>query len=104
MTVFAKKTMPLRSWGALQDQMGLLQVTMGAPHDLMMLSTTSTDHKTDTIYIGLPDPALLPHFEGFEEIRQSELPDNMTTLVCRMDGFAEKFPDIERKRHGKQRR
>ena len=98
MAVFAKKTMPLRSWGKLQDQMGLLQVTMGAPHDLMMLSTTSEDNKTDTIYIALPDATLLSYFEGFEQIRQSDLPNDMTTLVYRADGFAERFPDIERKR------
>jgi len=78
--------------------MGLLQVTMGAPYDLMMLSTTSEDYKTDTIYIGLPDVTLLAYFDGFEQIRQAELPDNMTTLVCRVDGFAQRFPDIEKKR------
>jgi len=101
MPVFAKKTMPLASWGKLQDQIALLQMTMGVPHDLMMMSTTSEGHKTDTIYIGLPDEQLLSHFDGFERIKQSDLPDSMTTLVCREDGFADRFPDIAKKRRPK---
>ena len=101
MTVFAKKTMQRSSWGKLQGQMGLLQMMLGAPHDLMMMSKTSEDNKTGTIYIGLPDPKLLSHFEGFEVIKQSELPEQMTTLVCREDGFTQRFPDIAKKRRPK---
>jgi hypothetical protein len=102
MTIFAKKTVPLGRYDKLQDQIAELQMAMGAPHDLMMMSTTSVDNNTDTIYIGLPDAALLSHFDGFEQVRRSDLPDSLTAVVLRHDGFVERFPDISRKLRAKR--
>ncbi len=36
MTIFAKKTMSVTEWAKVQDLIGALQISMGAPHDLMM--------------------------------------------------------------------
>lgn len=70
---------------------------MGWPLDVMMMSKTSADNKTETIYIGLPEAALLSHFDGFELIKQTDLPDRMTVLVMRRDGFTKRFPNIAAK-------
>jgi len=101
MTVFAKKNMNVSKWAAVQDRVGQLQISLGGPHDLMMLSSDSGELGIETIYIGLPTASLLPLFEGFEVIQQSELPDYLTTLVCREDEFAERFPDIAKKRRSR---
>jgi len=100
MTTFVKKTVPLGSAEKLQEQFVLLQRTMKWPHDLMMMVKKSTDDKTETIYIGLPNATLLSHFDGFEPIKQTDLPDGMTVLVMRHDGFAKQFPDIAPKIRG----
>ena len=65
MTIFAKKTMNVSEWAKVQDQIGALQIAMGAPHDLMMLSTNNANDRSDQdIYIGLPDQMLLAAFPG----------------------------------------
>ena len=97
MTTFAKKTVPLGSVDKLQEQFVLLQRTMKWPHDLMLMVKKSADNKAETIYIGLPTAALLSHFDGFEPIKQADLPDGMTVLVMRHDGLAKQFPDIAAK-------
>ncbi len=97
MNTFAKKTVPFGYAEKLQAQFVLLQRSMGWPLDLMMMSTTAADNKTETIYIGLPEAALLSHFDGFEPIKQADLPERMTVLVMRRDGFGKRFPDIAAK-------
>ena len=99
MTVFAKKLMSVGDWGKVQDRVGNLQMALGAPHDLMMFSAKSEDPMKQMIYIGVPNAELLANFdEGFQQIHQAELPDFLTTLVVHEDGFAERFPDIAKKR------
>jgi hypothetical protein len=102
MTIFAKKTMNVTEWAKVQEQIGALQMALGGPHDLMMLSTDSENGiLQQDIYIGLPDALLLKAFPGFEEINREALPDYMATLVAREDGFEERFPDIYGKRRSK---
>jgi len=102
MTIFAKKRMNVREWAKVQDQIGALQITMGAPHDLMMLSVDNADDRRDQdIYLGLPDKMLLAAFPGFVEVSRASLPDFLSTLVAREDGFEERFPDIFEKRRSR---
>jgi hypothetical protein len=98
MTVFAKKTMHLSEWTKIQDQVEMMQERMSAPHDLIMFSAKTDDVNQDEIYIGLPDITLLSQFPGFQQIDRASLPDHLIALVVREDGFAERFPDIARKR------
>ena len=62
MTIFAKKTMSVTEWAKVQDLIGALQISMGAPHDLMMFSAKGSVLGEDDIYIGLPDASLLSAF------------------------------------------
>lgn len=101
MTVFAKKRMSVSEWGKVQDQIGALQMSMGGPHDLMMFSADSPDRLMQDIYIGLPDERFFAGFPGFEKIERDDLPDYLTTLVVREDGFQERFPDIAKKRRSR---
>lgn len=103
MTVFATRKMNVTEWALVQDRIGELQLSMAAPHDLMMLSSDSADISQQQIYIGLPNRGLLAHFSGFKEIPRDELPDYMDALVVREDGFKERFPDIAAKRRSKLR-
>jgi hypothetical protein len=98
MTIFAKRNMAVVDWAPVQDQMGSLQIEFGAPIDLMMLSADSGKSGIETIYLGLPDPKMLDRFHGFEVLDRADLPDYLSTLVCREDGFGERFPDIAAKR------
>ena len=99
MTVFAKKTLKVTEWARVQDQIGALQLQLGGPIDLMMFSRRNdNDRNADDIYIGLPDKQLLAAFPGFAEIARDKLPDSLTVLVIREDGFADRFPDIDAKR------
>jgi len=98
MTVFARKSMNVTQWAAVHEQIDSLQMALGAPHDLMMLGVRTDDRETDDIYIGLPDRKFLPIFPGFVEVDQAALPDRLSTLVVREDGFKERFPDIYKKR------
>ncbi len=70
MTVFAKNTMNVTEWSKVQDQIAELQTSLGAPHDLMMLSADTDDGAKQDIYLGLPDAKLLKSFPGFEQIKQ----------------------------------
>jgi hypothetical protein len=100
MTVFARKRgMLVVDWALLQDQLGKLVIAMGGPHNLMMFLAKSEEKPAvDDVYIGLPEATLLSSFPGFAEIQQSELPDYLSTLILREDGFRERFPDIAAKR------
>ena len=99
MTIFAKRTaMNVVDWAKIQDHLGELQLSLGGPHDLMMFSAEAADHINQDIYIGLPSAPLLAAFPGFEVIERGSLPDFMTTLIVREDGFRERFPDIAAKR------
>src|ERR1700683_606106 len=102
MTVFAKKSaMNVVEWAKVQDQLGKMQLALGAPHDLMMFSAEAADQINQDIYIGLPSTPLLAVFPGFEQIDRGDLPDYMVTLIVREDGFRECFPDIAAKRRTK---
>ena len=101
MTTFAQKTVPLGYADKLQAQFVLLQQSMKWPHDLMLMVKKSADNKTETIYIGLPEAMLQSHFDGFEPIKQADLPDGMIALVIRHDGLANRFPDLAAKIRGK---
>ena len=98
MTVFAKKLMSVDDWAKVQDRIEDLQMALRAPHDLMMFSAEADDPVKETIYIGVPNAELLANFQGFQQVNRADLPDFLTTLVVREDGFAERFPDIEKKR------
>ena len=54
MPIFAKKTMNVNDWSKVQDQIEALVISLGGPHDLMMLSAPSEDVSKQKIYIGLP--------------------------------------------------
>jgi hypothetical protein len=94
MTMFGKRRMNVTEWAKVHDRIVALQLSMGAPHDLMMFSTDTDD-------MALPDEKLMTAFTGFERIERNDLPDFLTTLVVREDGFRERFPDIAKKRRSK---
>lgn len=100
MTIFAKKSrMSVVNWAIIQKQLAQLQLAMGAPYDLMMFSAKPEEGSpVEDIYIALPEDGLLSRLDGFKEIERSELPDFLTTLIVREDGFSERFPDIAAKR------
>ena len=101
MTMFGKRRMNVTEWAKVHDRIVALQLSMGAPHDLMMFSTDTDDMASQDIFIGLPDEKLMTAFTGFERIERNDLPDFLTTLVVREDGFRERFPDIAKKRRSK---
>ena len=90
--------MNVADWQKVQDHIGNLQIAMGSPHDLMMLSAATDSVAEQEIYIGLPSEALLSAFPGFEKVARTELPDHLSTLVVREDEFEKRFPDIYQKR------
>jgi hypothetical protein len=85
-------------WSRIHDQLGNLQIALRAPHDLMMFKAKTDDVARDDIYIGLPSANLLASFPGFEKVDRASLPDVLSTLLAREDGFEERFPDIFQKR------
>ena len=97
MTVWAKKIFPIGKYDALQARIEELQIKLGAPHDLMMLEKTVSDFTASHVFIGLPRAAMLPSFEGFEEVEREHLPHGLVVLIARNDGFGQHFPDIAAK-------
>ena len=98
MTKWATKRFGNSDYVKVQDQLQQMMITLGTPPDLMMFSRTTDDRREEDIYIGLPDTVPLEMFPGFAEIARDALPDFLTTLVAREDGFADRFPDIAKKR------
>jgi hypothetical protein len=88
--------MNVTEWAPVQNQVGALQIILGGPHDLMMFMARGKGG-IDDIYIGLPNRKLLETFPGFVEIERESLPDYLSTLVVRNDGFDKRFPDIFKK-------
>jgi hypothetical protein len=76
---------------------GQLQITLGAPPDLMMLEKPASDLTASRVFIGLPRGAMLASFEGFQEIPREHLPHGLVMLIARKEGFDERFPDIAAK-------
>jgi hypothetical protein len=70
--------------------LGDLQFKLGAPHELMMLSSHPLSHQDFEVFIGVPQRELLAPFEGFTEIQENELPDKLIALVIREDEFDER--------------
>jgi hypothetical protein len=68
--------------------LGDLQLKLGAPHELMMLSSHPLSHQDFEVFIGVPQRELLAPFEGFTEIEENELPDKLIALIIREDEFA----------------
>jgi hypothetical protein len=88
MTIFAKATMALAEWAKVQREIGTLQKLTDGSHDVMMFCRDSGTRGLEDIYIGLPSKQLLTSFPGFVEIAREELPENLSTLIIREDGFA----------------
>jgi hypothetical protein len=84
--------------------LGDLQLKLGAPHELMMLSSHPLSHQDFEVFIGVPQRELLAPFEGFTEIQENELPDKLIALVIREDQFDERFPAIAAKRRAATKR
>ena len=84
--------------------LGDLQLKLGAPHELMMLSSHPLSHQDFEVFIGVPQRELLAPFEGFTEIQENELPDKLIALVIREDEFDERFPAIAAKRRAATKR
>jgi hypothetical protein len=102
MTAFANKTMPATELIKVRSRMSALQLALRAPHDLIMFCVQNEDDiGQDDVYIGLPNADLLNQFPGFQQVEQASLPDYLSTLMVREDEFAERFPDIARKRKTK---
>jgi hypothetical protein len=59
--------------------------------------------KQDDVFLGLPDNVPLEIFPTFERITREKLPDFLSTLVVREDGFEDRFPDIAKKRRSRVR-
>jgi hypothetical protein len=97
MTVFAKRTIDVFERVELQNQIAALALSEGGPHDVMMLLARGRG-MTDDVYIGLPNAKLLSAFVGFIEVARDSLPDYLSTIYAREDGFEEQFPDIYKKR------
>src|SRR6266540_5478021 len=72
--------------------LGDLQLKLGAPHELMMLSSHPLSHQDFEVFIGVPQRELLAPFEGFTEIQENELPDKLIALVIREDEFDGTLP------------
>jgi hypothetical protein len=94
----------IADWAKIQDQMAQMMISMGAPHDLMMFSIDTDDVGKQDIYIGLPSKPMLSAFPGFSQVMRENLPEFMSTLVVREDGFKEAFPDIAAKRNASDKR
>jgi len=103
MTVFAKRRVNVTQSHAVQDRIGELQLTFVGQSDLMMFSRDTDDNSLQDVFVGLPSKDLLTAFPGFIEIERAKLPEYLITLVVREDGFADRFPDIARKRNASQR-
>ncbi len=102
MTVFAKREMNVTQWAPLQDRVAELMQATGGSHDVMMFSVDRTA-TSQIIFLGLPDERMLAaHFPGFVQINRAELPDFLTSLIVREDGFAKLFPDIAAKRRSRR--
>lgn len=97
MTVWAKKIFPYGKYDAVEERIGQLQITLGAPYDLMMLEKPISDSTASHIFIGLPRGSMLASFEGFEEVDREHLPKGLVLLIARKEGFDRHFPDIAAK-------
>jgi hypothetical protein len=96
-TVWAEKIFPFGKYDAVRERIGQLQITLGAPPDLMMLEKPASDLTASRVFIGLPRGAMLASFEGFQEIPREHLPHGLVMLIARKEGFDERFPDIAAK-------
>ena len=96
-TVWAERVFPFGKYDAVRERIGHLQITLGAPLDLMMLEKPASDSTASRVFIGLPRGTLLAAFEGFEEIPREHLPDGLVLLIARKEGFHARFPDIAAK-------
>ena len=100
MVAFARRRgLSVTEWAPIKVRAVRLMQALGTPHNVMMFIARAEQPLLEDVYIGLPDEELLQaEFPGFILIDRSELPDDLSTLVAREDGFKELYPDIYAKR------
>lgn len=96
MTIWAKRICTREEWGQLQDHIADMQMGFGGPRDLVMLVKAQPGGHDD-VFLGLPGSNQLSSFPGFDEMNREDIPTGVTILVCRADGFSDRFPDIAEK-------
>jgi hypothetical protein len=83
--VWARRTFGATDWVAVQDHFETLFIAMGGPRRMMMVSSSYPGDQATDIYIQIPDWNLLSSFEGFEVVRESDLPPNPIPLIGNPD-------------------
>ena len=49
------------------------------------------------VFLGLPNVTWLKYFPGFEETRLEVIPDGVSLIICRGEGFQNRYPEIATK-------
>ncbi|WP_157100261.1 hypothetical protein [Rhodoplanes sp. Z2-YC6860] len=107
MVAFARRRgVSVTEWAPIKVRAARLMQSLGTPHDVMMFIAPAEQSLLNDVYLCLPDKGMLQtQFPGFVLVDRSELPDNLSTLIAREDGFEKLYPDIYSKRsRGRRRR
>jgi hypothetical protein len=96
MSIWLKRRCTTSEWSPVQRVVGELQISLGGPPDVMMISSDQrwSDEKRefeDDIYIQVPTRELTDLFPGFVAVSADDLPKVATGLVTRVDAFERLF-------------
>lgn len=99
MLYWGKRTYgPNEDYAQAKEMMAQLKTMLGNPHELMMLARFVPETGATHVFVGLPKQTMLAGFGGFAAMRsETELPDGLTVVARREDGFERNFPRIAAK-------
>jgi hypothetical protein len=93
--IWAKRRFEYAEFAPYQDRLDKLILKHPAMHDqFVMVSVEVKKPRLSDYYIGLPTEALLPLFDGFELVAESELPKEIDAILV-----ASLTPEFENRFH-----
>jgi hypothetical protein len=98
--IWAKREFTWAEYGPYQDRLAELMLANAPQYrEFMMVGVNKPDRSKGDYYVGLPSPAFLALFDGFEVVPESELPRQIDCILvadATTDEFRARFAMRER--------
>jgi hypothetical protein len=93
MPVWARRGFLDTTYLSIVDRMAEQELALGSTSEHMMVRTRRDDDRKGitTVFIRVPDPALLAAYEGFERVNDVDLPQEVILLYGDLSEFRKLF-------------
>jgi hypothetical protein len=79
--IWAKRQFARADYGPYQDRLAKLELVNAPQQRFYMLGVSPPDRTKSDYYVGLPSPAYLAIFDGFEVVSEAEVPHQIDCVL-----------------------